>query len=88
MILMDTVDPRQPDNLRIRAELMNEIARLYHESGLSGREMAKRLGTTGPRLSDVLNGRVEKCTVDRLIKMLAAVGRRVCLSVDRADLEL
>ena len=45
---------------------------------------AENLGTTQPRLNDVLNGRIEKCTVNRLVNMLASVGYKVNLKTSHA----
>jgi predicted XRE-type DNA-binding protein len=42
------------------------------------------LKTTWPRLDDVLRGRIDRCTMDGLVRMLAAIGRHVTLSVDQA----
>ncbi|HZC03870.1 MAG TPA: XRE family transcriptional regulator [Gammaproteobacteria bacterium] len=40
--------------------------------------------TTQPKINDIVQGRIEKCTLDRLVNMLAVVGRRVSQRVDRA----
>ena len=46
-------------------------------------ETTKRMRTTQPRLNDIMEGRIEKCTIDRLVNMLVAVGHHISLSVDR-----
>jgi predicted XRE-type DNA-binding protein len=69
------------DNLRLRAQLMLEVRRYVEESGLTQAAAAKAMKTTQPRLSEVLHGRIDKCTIDRLVQMLAEVGRHVTLSV-------
>jgi predicted XRE-type DNA-binding protein len=71
-------------NLKLRSALMIEISEYYRKSGLTQKEAAKRLGTTQPRLNDVLKGRIEKCTVDRLVNMLASVGYKLDLKVSHA----
>lgn len=71
-------------NLKLRSELMMEVSEYVKQSGLTQSQAAEKLGTTQPRLNDVLKGRIEKCTVDRLVNMLAAVGRKVKLSVSHA----
>ena len=70
------------ENLRLRAQLMIEVKRFVEDSGLKQREAAKAMGTTETRLSEILHGRIEKCTIDRLVNMLAQVGRHVRLAVD------
>ena len=77
-------DEGQAANLKLRAQLIMEVAEYVKQSGLTQAEAAKRLGTTQPRLNDVLKGRIEKCTVDRLVNMLAAVGYKVNLDISHA----
>lgn len=78
------VDEVQAANLKLRARLMMEVSDYVKQSGLTQAEAAKRLGTTQPRLNDVLKGRIEKCTVDRLVNMLASVGYKVNLEISHA----
>jgi predicted XRE-type DNA-binding protein len=72
------------ENLKLRAQLMIEIEQYIEQHGLTQREAAKRMHTTQPRINDIVQGRIEKCTIDRLVNMLAAVGHHISLSVDRA----
>lgn len=74
----------EAENLKLRAQLMIEIERYIEEHGLTQAEAAKRMRTTQPRINDIVQGRIEKCTIDRLVNMLAAVGHHVSLTVDRA----
>lgn len=71
-------------NLKMRSELMIKISEYVRQSNLTQAQAAKELGTTQPRLNDVLKGRIEKCTVDRLVNMLAAVGYQVDLKISNA----
>ena len=71
-------------NLKLRSSLMMKIAEYVEDSGLTQKEAAKKLGTTQPRLNDVLKGRIDKCTVDRLVNMLTAVGYSIDLQIFRA----
>lgn len=72
------------ENLRLRSQLMMEISDYVKQSGLTQAKASVILGTTQPRLNDVLKGRIEKCTVDRLVNMLAAVGFKVNIQIDTA----
>ena len=72
------------ENLKLRAQLMIEIEQYIEQHELTQGEAAKRLHTTQPRINDIVQGRIEKCTIDRLVNMLAAVGYHISLSVDRA----
>lgn len=77
-------DHVQAANLKLRSKLMMEVSEYVTQSGLTQAEAAKCLGTTQPRLNDVLKGRIEKCTVDRLVNMLSAVGYQVNLDISHA----
>ncbi len=77
-------DPVTAANLRLRSQLMMAISEYVRQSNLTQTKAASKLGTTQPRLNDVLKGRIEKCTVDRLVNMLAAVGYIVHLDVSLA----
>lgn len=71
------------ENLRLRSQLMMEMSDYVKQSDLTQAKSAAKHGTTQPRLNDVLNGRIEKCTVDRLVNMLAAVGFKISMQIDR-----
>jgi len=72
------------ENLKLRSALMMKIAEYVEQSGLTQAEAARQLGTTQPRLNDVIKGRIDKCTVDRLVNMLSQAGFRVAMQVHRA----
>ncbi len=77
-------DPVEAANLKLRSQLMMEVSTYVKSTGLTQSEAAIKLGTTQPRLNDVLKGKIEKCTVDRLVNMLSTVGYKVNLSVSHA----
>jgi predicted XRE-type DNA-binding protein len=64
-------------NMKIRAQLSLRVRGYVERNQLSQTEAASRLGVTQPRLNDVIRGRVNKVTIDRLVNMLDAVGERV-----------
>jgi predicted XRE-type DNA-binding protein len=61
---------------------MMEVPEVVRRSGIA--KAAVALGTTQPRLNDALKGKIEKCSVDRLAQMLAAVGYIVKLNICHA----
>lgn len=75
---------KDAENLKLRAQLMVEIRRYIEENDLTQAAAAKAMGITQPRLNDVVKGRIEKCTIDRMVNMLAAVGCRVSFNVSEA----
>lgn len=70
------------ESLRVKAILMAEITRIWRESGLDQDKMAKRLGTTPARFSDIVKGRIGKCSIARMIDMLSAIGKHVALTIN------
>ena len=80
----DALEPTQSANMKLRSELMIQISEYVKKSGLTQAEAAKKLNTTQPRLSDVIKGKIDKCTVDRLINMLDCVGYKVNMTVSLA----
>ena len=73
--LADT--PEQAANLRARAELMQQIAAIVTEKGWTQVEAARRCGVTQPRINDLLRGRVSRFSLDALVNIATAIGRKV-----------
>ena len=80
--LADT--PEQAANLRGRAELMRQIAAIVKESKWTQVEAAAHCGITQPRMNDLLRGRVSRFSLDALVNVATAIGRRVHLELDVA----
>ena len=76
--------PGQAANLRARAELMQQIAAIVKESGWTQAQAAKHCGITQPRINDLLRGRVSRFSLDALVNIAAAIGRRVRLDLEAA----
>jgi predicted XRE-type DNA-binding protein len=75
--------PREAENLRIRSELMIEIRRIVEERRLRQIEAAELFGTTQPRISDLLRGKIDQFTIDSLVNMLSHAGVPVELHLAR-----
>ena len=78
--LADT--PEQAANLRARAELMQKIAEIVQESGWTQVEAASHCGVTQPRMNDLLRGRVSRFSLDALVNIATAIGRRVHVELE------
>jgi predicted XRE-type DNA-binding protein len=64
-----------------KADLAHEIRVAIRERGLTQTEAARRLGTSQARVSEILSGRVQGMTYDRLIGFLDRLGRDVVFTV-------
>ena len=82
--IFDELGLHDAENLKLRAQLMMEVRRYFEESGLTQVAAAKAMKTTQPRLNNVLKGKIEKCTIDRLVQMLSEVGWTVSIKVSKA----
>lgn len=80
--LADT--PEEAANLRARAELMQQIAAIVAENGWTQVEAAKNCGVTQPRINDLLRGRVSRFSLDALVNIATAIGRRVHVELEAA----
>lgn len=67
--------------LAIKQRLMVEISAWIRANHLKQEEAARMLGVTRPRVSDVVNKKTVKFTIDALVNMLTRVGKRVELAV-------
>ena len=75
---------QEAEYLTIRSRLMLEVDRFVKESGLTQREAAKKLGINQPRLNDLLKGKIQKFSIDALVKMLSRIGVHVDVHVRAA----
>ena len=80
--LSDT--PEEAANLRARSELMQQIAAIVKERHWTQAEAAAQCGVTQPRMNDLLKGRVSRFSLDALVNIATALGRRVHLELDVA----
>ena len=74
----------EAQNLLLRTDLMIAIERYIRKSGLSQTEAAKKLGITQPRLSDLFRHRIERFSLDALVRLAAKAGLSVWRSVRKA----
>ena len=71
----------EAEHLLIRADLMIQAQKLIATRKLKQREAAEILRVSQPRVSDLLQGRIDLFSTDALIDMLARLGARVRLTV-------
>ena len=76
--------PEQAANLRARAQLMEQIAEVIKKKRWKQAEAAKRCAVTQPRINDLLRGRVSRFSLDALVNIATALGRRVHVALKAA----
>ena len=76
--------PAEAVNLRVRSELMDKITLVIQESGWTQTDAAKHCGVTQPRINDLLRGRISRFSLDALVNIAAALGKRVHIELEAA----
>jgi predicted XRE-type DNA-binding protein len=73
------------DELYAKATLSLIIARMIRDRGLTQAEAAKLLGTTQPKISELVRGRLAGFSMERLFRYLNALGMNVRIHVSEAE---
>ncbi|MFO1429177.1 MAG: XRE family transcriptional regulator [Candidatus Competibacteraceae bacterium] len=76
--------PEAAENMKIRATLFLVLQDYVSDLGVTQVEAAQRLGITQPRLNDLLQGRIDKFSLDALVNLLYKAGMRLAIEVKRA----
>ena len=76
--------PEQAANLQARSAIMRQIAAIVIESGWTQAEAARRCSVTQPRMNDLLRGRVSRFSLDALVNLATAIGRKVRVELQAA----
>ena len=76
-------DASESENLKLRAQLMRELDTLIHDKRLTQSNAAELLGIQQSRVSDLVRGKIDRFSIDMLVKLLAKTGHRVEIKVKR-----
>jgi predicted XRE-type DNA-binding protein len=76
--------PEEAANLSMRSDLMIQITQIIKKKGWTQAEAAKRCGVSQPRINDLLRGRISRFSVDALVNIAAALGRKVKVQLEAA----
>ena len=71
-----TDNPEEASELQTRADLMSVIRDIVQDNSWKQAEAAKRMGLTQPRVSNLLNGKINKFSIDLLMTCLFRLGYR------------
>lgn len=69
-------DKAEASELQTRSDLMIAIRDIINAKQWSQGDAAEQLGLTQPRVSDLVNGRIEKFSIDKLMTCLYRIGFR------------
>jgi predicted XRE-type DNA-binding protein len=72
-------------NLKVRARLMVRLRRFIKERGMTQQEAADFFGVNQPRISDLVNKKIDKFSIDTLVNMLTQAGVGVKIDFNEAE---
>jgi predicted XRE-type DNA-binding protein len=70
-----------PQEALAKAKLAVQIAQAIEAANLTQNEAADRLGIDQPKISNIVRGRLAGFTIDRLMRLLTALGQDVQIQV-------
>lgn len=71
----------ETDNFRIRSQVMRALNREISAWNLPQKDAAARLLLTQPRLSELVNGKIDKFSLDALVNLLPLAGLEMEVTV-------
>lgn len=78
-------EKEEAENLRIRSQLMISLKRFIREKDLKQEEAAELFGVTQPRISDLVNGKIGRFSIDMLVNMYTKAGMHVVVNIEPDD---
>jgi predicted XRE-type DNA-binding protein len=70
-------DKEEANNLTIRADLMLDLRKFIQSNNWTQAEAAAFFGETQPRISNLMNGDIDRFAIDKLVQMLSRAGMEV-----------
>ncbi len=70
-------ESQEANNLQIRADLMLDLRKFIQSQNWTQSEAAIFFGETQPRISNLMNGDIDRFGIDKLVQMLACAGMNV-----------
>ncbi len=74
----------EAENMKMRSAYMIAIRDFADETNESQVNIATRLGITQPRLNDLLNGKINKFSLDMLVNLAAEAGLKTTVKIKAA----
>lgn len=70
-------DPELAENLKIRAELLSNLKQFIEKNFAKQKEAKEFFGEPQPTISAIVNGKIDKFTIDKLVQLSAKAGYEV-----------
>lgn len=72
-----------PEECLLKSRLVGELHRIIQERGFTQAQAGALVGLSEPKMNDVLNGRLRGYSVERLFRMVNALGHSVEVRVSK-----
>ncbi len=67
--------------VKMKSDLFNKVISIIQKRKYTSRQLEKLLDQPQPRVSELLNGKLSKLSIDRLLEYLECLGGQVSISV-------
>ncbi len=74
-------DNAKKQMIQLRVQLMNHVKKVVQEEGWTQAQAAEYLGVAQSRVSDLLNSKSNKFSLDMLISLASRVGCKIGLAI-------
>ena len=74
-------EPEEAANLKIRADLILDLQQYIKQQGWTQEEAAKFFNETQPRISNLMNGDINRFSIDKLVQMIIKAGMQIRVEV-------
>ena len=74
-------EPEEAANLKIRADLILDLQKYIRQKGWTQQESADFFKETQPRISNLMNGDIERFSIDKLVQMIIKAGMKIKVEV-------
>lgn len=74
-------EPEEAANLKIRADLILDLQKYIKKQKWTQQEAAEFFNETQPRISNLMNGDIERFSIDKLVQMIVKAGMQIKVEV-------
>lgn len=77
-------DSQESANLVVRSDLIRALEKHINTGQMTQSEAAKLMGVSQPVISDLMRGKIDKFSIDKLVNMASRAGLSISVSVNNA----
>lgn len=74
-------EPVEAANLKIRADLILDLQKYIQKQEWTQQQAADFFNETQPRISNLMNGEIERFSIDKLVQMIVKAGMEIKVEV-------